>query len=89
MIDGLLILLLFQFLGEVLIHLTGLPLPAPVVGMILLLFALMLGAPGMDTGGVGGVRHSDRPGTGDSAAEGAAAALFPWQRWRRLAPWLS
>ncbi|ARB44392.1 MULTISPECIES: CidA/LrgA family protein [Alloalcanivorax] len=48
MIDGLLILLLFQFLGEVLIHLTGLPLPAPVVGMILLLFALMLGAPGMD-----------------------------------------
>ncbi|KAF0804431.1 hypothetical protein A6D6_03069 [Alcanivorax xiamenensis] len=47
MIDGLLILLLFQFLGEVLIHLTGLPLPAPVVGMVLLLFALMLGVPGM------------------------------------------
>ena len=28
MVDGLLILLLFQFLGELVIHFTGLPLPA-------------------------------------------------------------
>ena len=34
MVDGLLILLLFQFLGELVIHFTGLPLPAPVVGMV-------------------------------------------------------
>ena len=40
MLDGLLILLLFQFLGEVLIHFTGLPLPASVVGMVLLLRAV-------------------------------------------------
>lgn len=48
MIDGLLILLLFQFLGEVLIHFTGLPLPASVVGMVLLLLALMLNTPFTD-----------------------------------------
>ena len=46
MLDGLLILLLFQFLGEVVIHFTGLPLPAPVVGMVLLLLALMFNLPG-------------------------------------------
>mgnify|MGYP003151259514 CR=1 FL=1 len=45
MIDGLLILLFFQFLGEVLIRLTGIPLPASVVGMVLLLLALLLNAP--------------------------------------------
>ncbi|WP_101675342.1 CidA/LrgA family protein [Alloalcanivorax mobilis] len=45
MLDGLLILLLFQFLGEVLIHFTGLPLPASVVGMVLLLLALMFNTP--------------------------------------------
>ncbi|MGB2247052.1 MAG: CidA/LrgA family protein [Alcanivorax sediminis] len=45
MIDGLLILLFFQFLGEVVIRLTGLPLPAPVLGMVLLLIALLLNAP--------------------------------------------
>lgn len=44
MIDGLLILLFFQFLGEVLIRLTGI-LPASVVGMVLLLLALLLNAP--------------------------------------------
>ncbi|HCE38876.1 MAG: murein hydrolase transporter LrgA [Alcanivorax sp.] len=48
MLDGLLILLVFQFLGEVLIHFTGLPLPAPVVGMVLLLLALMFNLPGSD-----------------------------------------
>ena len=45
MIDGLLILLLFQFFGEVIIRLTGIPLPASVVGMVLLLLALLLEAP--------------------------------------------
>ena len=45
-LDGLLILLLFQFLGEVVIYFTGLPLPAPVVGMVLLLLALMFNMPG-------------------------------------------
>ncbi|MGB1465711.1 MAG: CidA/LrgA family protein [Alcanivorax nanhaiticus] len=45
MIDGLLILLFFQFLGEVVVRLTGLPLPAPVLGMVLLLIALLLNMP--------------------------------------------
>ncbi|ERP89990.1 murein hydrolase transporter LrgA [Alcanivorax sp. P2S70] len=45
MIDGLLILLFFQFLGEILIRLTGIPLPASVVGMVLLLVALLLNTP--------------------------------------------
>ncbi len=44
MIDGLLLLLLFQFLGEMLVHFTGLPLPGPVAGMVLLLIALMVRA---------------------------------------------
>ena len=48
MVDGLLILLLFQFLGELVIHFTGLPLPAPVVGMVLLLLALMFSVPYSD-----------------------------------------
>ena len=34
MIDGLLILLFFQFLGEVVIRLTGIPLPAEDVGIL-------------------------------------------------------
>ena len=42
MIDGLLLLLLFQFLGEMLVHFTGLPIPGPVAGMVLLLVALLL-----------------------------------------------
>ncbi len=41
MLDGLLVLLLFQLLGELLVHYTGLPLPGPVAGMILLLCALL------------------------------------------------
>ena len=45
MIDGLLILLFFQFLGEILIRLTGIPLPASVGGMVLLLVALLLNTP--------------------------------------------
>lgn len=42
MLDGLIILLVFQLLGEALVGLTGLPLPGPVAGMVLLLLALML-----------------------------------------------
>ena len=42
MLDGLLLLLLFQFLGEALVSVTGIPVPGPVVGMILLLLALSL-----------------------------------------------
>lgn len=45
MIDGLLLLLLFQFLGEMLVHFTGLPVPGPVAGMILLLIALLFRQP--------------------------------------------
>ena len=44
MLDGLLLLLLFQFLGEVLVHFTGLPIPGPVAGMVLLLIALIFRA---------------------------------------------
>lgn len=45
MLDGLLVLLVFQLLGELLVTGAGLPLPAPVAGMILLLMALILRAP--------------------------------------------
>lgn len=45
MIDGLLILLLFQFLGEIIVRLADLALPGPVVGMVLLLLALLLNIP--------------------------------------------
>jgi holin-like protein len=41
MLDGLLILLLFQLLGEVLVTWLDLPLPGPVAGMLLLLAALL------------------------------------------------
>lgn len=40
MLDGLLLLLLFQFLGELLVAVAGLPVPGPVAGMVLLLVAL-------------------------------------------------
>lgn len=39
---GLCLIILFQLLGEALVHVTGLPLPGPVAGMILLLLALLL-----------------------------------------------
>ena len=45
MLQGLLILLVFQFLGEVVVHVTGWPLPAAVIGMVLLLVALIVNAP--------------------------------------------
>jgi holin-like protein len=40
MLDGLLILLAFQFAGDLLVRTLGLPLPGPVLGMVLLLAAL-------------------------------------------------
>lgn len=41
MLDGLLILLGFQLLGELLVEWLDLPLPGPVAGMLLLLAALL------------------------------------------------
>lgn len=41
MINGLLILLLFQWLGESITRYWSLPIPGPVIGMMLLLFALL------------------------------------------------
>ena len=41
MLDGLLLLLLFQLAGEALVQWFNLPLPGPVVGMLLLLAALL------------------------------------------------
>ncbi|HKJ05214.1 MAG TPA: CidA/LrgA family protein [Geopsychrobacteraceae bacterium] len=43
MLQGLVFLLVFQFLGEVLSDFLGLPLPGNVLGMALLLLALTLG----------------------------------------------
>jgi len=40
MLVGLTWLLVFQCLGEALVHLTGLPVPGPVVGMLLLFVGL-------------------------------------------------
>ena len=40
MLDGLLILLAFQFAGELLVQTFNLPLPGPVLGMVLLLAVL-------------------------------------------------
>lgn len=40
MLAGLTLLLVFQCLGEVLVHLLGLPVPGPVVGMLLLFIVL-------------------------------------------------
>jgi holin-like protein len=40
MLAGLTLLLVFQCVGEVLVHLLGLPVPGPVVGMVLLFIVL-------------------------------------------------
>jgi holin-like protein len=48
MLRGLALLLLFQLVGEVLTRAAGLPVPGPVAGMVLLLVALELRAPGDD-----------------------------------------
>jgi len=42
MLRGLAALLFFQLLGESLVFLTGLPVPGPVVGLVLLFMALQL-----------------------------------------------
>jgi holin-like protein len=42
MLRGLLTLLLFQGLGEAIAHFSGIPIPGPVIGMILLFLALQL-----------------------------------------------
>lgn len=41
MIGGLALLLLFQLLGDLVTNLTGLPIPGPVIGMLLLFVALL------------------------------------------------
>ncbi len=46
MIGGLLVLLSCQLLGEVVVRLTGLPLPGPVVGMVAFLVVLRVRRPG-------------------------------------------
>ena len=43
MVQGFAILLLMQFVGEVIAHVSGLPIPGNVLGMGLLLVALLLG----------------------------------------------
>ena len=42
MLTALIILLLFQLLGETIVGLAGLPIPGPVIGMLLLWFGLHL-----------------------------------------------
>jgi holin-like protein len=56
MIRGLTVLLLCQFLGEVLVAVTGLPVPGPVAGMVLLLAWLTWRRP---AAGAGTVRASE------------------------------
>ena len=42
MLIGFLVLLSFQFIGELLVQFTGAPVPGPVIGMVLLLAALII-----------------------------------------------
>jgi holin-like protein len=42
MLGALTVLLLYQLVGEVLVQLSGLPVPGPVVGMLLLFITLMV-----------------------------------------------
>ncbi|MEO8739565.1 MAG: CidA/LrgA family protein [Casimicrobiaceae bacterium] len=42
MLAGLTWLLVYQCIGEILVHWTGLPVPGPVVGMVLLFVTLVL-----------------------------------------------
>lgn len=48
MINGLMWLLVFQFLGEAVVSLTDAPVPGPVVGMVLLLVALLVRKPAVE-----------------------------------------
>jgi len=41
-LEGFAILLLFQLIGELITRLSGIPVPGPVLGMTLLLFAVLL-----------------------------------------------
>jgi holin-like protein len=50
MLKGLLVLLLFQGIGEVISHYSGIPIPGPVIGMILLFTALQLSTHTFSTG---------------------------------------
>lgn len=50
MLKGLLVLLLFQGVGEVISHYSGIPIPGPVIGMILLFTALQLSTRTLPTG---------------------------------------
>jgi holin-like protein len=57
MLAGLTVLLVFQCIGEALVYLTGVPVPGPVVGMLLLFVALRLrrGIPGALTTAASGL----------------------------------
>lgn len=57
MLNGVMWLLVFQFVGELLARLLHLPVPGPVVGMLLLFVALQLRRPREDAGVL---RASDR-----------------------------
>jgi holin-like protein len=50
MLGGLVVLLACQLVGEVVVDLTGLPVPGPVVGMVLLLGLLQWRRPAADAG---------------------------------------
>ncbi len=53
MLQGFIILLLFQLLGEAIVALTGTPVPGPVIGMLLLWLALHVRqGPSTDLGNV-------------------------------------
>lgn len=44
-LNGFIIILLCQFVGELLVHWLNLPIPGPIIGMLLLLIGLMLWQP--------------------------------------------
>jgi len=50
MLKGLMVLLLFQGVGEAISHYSGIPIPGPVIGMILLFTALQLSGRTLPTG---------------------------------------
>jgi len=49
-VNGITWLLVCQLVGEVVVHLTGLPVPGPVVGMLLLFAVLLVRRPDEDAG---------------------------------------
>lgn len=48
MLGGLALILAFQLVGEVLVRVTGLPIPGPVIGMVLFFVWLRVRRPGED-----------------------------------------